>query len=227
MEKKQIAVLIPARGGSKGIPYKNIKNFASLPLITHTINYAKSSQYVNNIVISTDDEKIVSVVKNHNVTILKRPKKLATDHSTTESTIDHFLNETEPKPDIIILLQATSPYRPYNSLNEAIKKFINKKYDSLLSLSPTSHFFWKIKKNTVTAEYDYINRPRRQDVAPKDLRFIENGSLYIFTREHFEKIGNRLGGKIGYVVWDEKYSMEIDTPLQFKVLENIYKENLL
>tara|TARA_B100000029_G_scaffold157808_1_gene153153 strand:- start:7660 stop:8343 length:684 start_codon:yes stop_codon:yes gene_type:complete len=226
MDKKQIAVLVPARGGSKGIPYKNIKNFANLPLIAHTINYAKSSKYVNNIIISTDDEKIESVVKNHNVTILKRPKKLATDHSTTESVIEHFLNKTEPKPDIIILLQATSPYRPHNSLDEAIEKFINKNYDSFLSLSPTSHFFWKIKNNTVTAEYDYINRPRRQDMLSKDLKFIENGSLYIFKREHFEKIGNRLGGKIGYVIWDEKYSMEIDTPLQFKLLENIYKENL-
>ena len=226
MDKKKIVVLIPARGGSKGIPYKNIKKFANLPLILHTINYAKSSKYIDKIIVSTDDQKIKKIVKNENVTVLKRPSNLATDHSTTESVIKHFITVTDLKPDIIVLLQATSPYRPRNSLNIAIEKFISNDYDSLLSICPTHHFFWKIENDkNISAEYDYKNRPRRQDMEVNNIRYVENGSLYIFTRNHFENIGNRLGGKIGYVIWDEQYSMEIDTPFQFKLLENIYIKN--
>ena len=76
--------------------------------------------------------------------------------------------------------------------------------------------------NTAYAEYDYLNRPRRQDLKRLDMRFMENGSLYIFTRKHFEKTGNRLGGKIGYVEWPEEYSIEIDTVTDIKILEEIF-----
>ena len=93
------------------------------------------------------------------------------------------------------------------------------------SASVTHRFFWHVKDNdTANAEYDYINRPRRQDMKRMDMRFIENGSLYIFSRNHFETTGNRLGGKIGYVEWPEEYSIEIDSPLDFKFAEQIYND---
>ena len=76
---------------------------------------------------------------------------------------------------------------------------------------------------TAFAEYDYLNRPLRQDMKLDDIRYVENGSLYIFTRKHFDKTGNRLGGKIGYVEWPEEYSLEIDTPLDFNMVEKIFK----
>ena len=72
------------------------------------------------------------------------------------------------------------------------------------------------------SEYDYQKRPRRQDIKYRDKHFIENGSIYIFSREHFEKSGNRLGGNIGYVIWPEEYNIEIDTPLDFILAEQIY-----
>ena len=219
-----ITALIPARGGSKTLPAKNIKEFAGKPLIIHSIEYALESKFVDEVVVSTDDSKISKISRDAGAAIIKRPDELSTDTATTESSVEHYLNSRSKKPDIIVLLQATSPLRPKNSLDEAITYFIKEKFDSLLSISQTHRFFWRVKEDkTAYAEYDYLNRPRRQDLQPVDMRFIENGSLYIFTREHFEKTGNRLGGKIGYVEWPEDYSMEIDTEIDFQCVEKIFK----
>ena len=222
---KKIIVFIPARGGSKGIPNKNIKELAGKPLIVHTIAYAMESNLINEIIVSTDDSKILKIAKNSGAVVIKRPTELSTDTSTTESAIEHYINFTKEKPDIIVLTQATSPLRPKDSLDKALKHFQKGGYDSLLSICPTHRFFWRVKeKETAYAEYDYLNRPMRQDLKKVDMRYMENGSLYIFTRNHFEKTGNRLGGKIGYVEWPEEYSIEIDSSLDFMFVEQIYND---
>ena len=175
-------------------------------------------------VVSTNDDKIAKIARKTGARIVKRPSELATDKATTESAIHHFFNKFNKKPDIIVLLQPTSPYRPKGSLEKAITHFTENGFDSLLSITPTHRFFWRAKDDlTVFAEYDYLNRPRRQDMKLDDIRYVENGSLYIFTRKQFEKMGNRLGGKIGYVEWPEEYSLEIDTPLDFNMVEKIFK----
>jgi len=224
-KNKNITAIIPARGGSKGIQNKNIKEFAKKPLITHTIEYAFESILINEVIVSTDDNKISKIAKDADATIIKRPPELSTDTSSTESAIEHYIDTTKKKPDIIVLLQATSPLRPKGSLDKALQHFQQGGYDSLLSVCPTHRFFWRIKDDdTIHAEYDYLNRPRRQDISQKDIRFMEFGSLYIFTVKHFEKTGNRLGGKIGYVEWPEEYSLEIDSLLDFKFSEQIYND---
>ena len=220
-----ITAFIPARGGSKGIPNKNIKEFADKPLIVHSIEYALGSKLVNEVMISTDDSKISKIAIESGVTVIKRPPELSADTSTTESSIEHFINIAKQKPDIIVLLQATSPLRPKGSLDKALNHFKKGEYDSLLSICPTHNFFWRMKgDNTAYAEYDYLNRPRRQDLSRENVRFVENGSIYIFSREHFEKTGNRLGGKIGYVEWPENYSIEIDTITDLEIIEKIFMD---
>ena len=177
-----------------------------------------------NPLVSTDNSKITSIANSAGARVINRPEELATDTATTESAIHHYLNKFSKKPDIMVLLQATSPLRPKGSLDKALTHFTNGGYDSLLSISPTHRFFWRVKVDkTVYAEYDYLNRPRRQDMKPENMRYVENGSLYIFTRDHFEKTKNRLGGKIGYVEWPEEYGMEIDTEVDFQCLEKIFK----
>ena len=220
---KKIIAFIPARGGSRGIPNKNIKEFAGKPLILHSIEYALESKLVNEVIVSTDDSKISKISKNAGVSVIKRPSELCTETATTESAIEHYLHSSKIKPDIIILLQVTSPLRPKGSLDEALRHFQKGEYDSLLSICPTHRFFWRVKgDNTAYAEYDYLNRPRRQDLSRENMRYVENGSIYIFSREHFEKTGNRLGGKIGYVEWPEDFSIEIDTIIDFNILEGIF-----
>ena len=220
----KITAFIPARGGSKGIPGKNINEFAGKPLVVHSIEYAINCSQIDEVVVSTDDDKIAKIARKAGARIVKRPPELSTDKATTESTIYHFVNKFNKKPDIIVLLQPTSPYRPKGSLERAITHFTENGFDSLLSITPTHRFFWRVKENQTTfAEYDYLNRPLRQEMKLDDIRYVENGSLYIFTRKQFDKTGNRLGGKIGYVEWPEEYSLEIDTPLDFNMVEKIFK----
>lgn len=221
--KRKIIVFIPARGGSKGIPLKNIKKFLGEPLIVHSINYAKDSKKVDKIILSTDHDEIQKIAEKNNIEVLKRPKSISNDIATTESAIEHFiLNYNLDKKTICILLQPTSPLRPKNSLDKILKTFIENKYDSMLTLSPIHPLTWKIN-NQLIPMYDYKNRPRRQDFQNEDLIYDENGSVYIFTLDSFFKNNNRLGGKIGYYIFDEEYGKQIDTPLDFKILETIGK----
>jgi len=219
-----IIAIIPARGGSKGLPHKNVLPFNGKPLVVHSINYAKECSLVNTVYVSTDDDEITSISSHSGATIIQRPLELSGDSATSESAIEHVLSTFKIKPDIIILLQATSPFRPKNSLKVALDKFIQNDFDSLLSISPTHRFFWSIDGNdNINPKYDYLNRHRRQDLKKENIRFVENGSLYIFTYDHFTSVKNRLGGKIGYIEFDEKYSHEIDTELDFKFLEALVK----
>lgn len=220
--KKNIIAIIPARGGSKGIPNKNIIDCMGKPLIAHSIEYAKESDLVTSIYVSTDDAKIAEVARQYGAKIIDRPDSISGDTATTESAIEHVLNNI-PKPDIVILLQATSPLRPKGSLNKSLEKMISEKYDSLLSLSPTHRFSWKINGDEAIPKYDFKNRPRRQDILESEQAYIENGSIYIFTYENFIKHNNRLGGKIGYVVFEEEFSFEIDTPTDLIVIDSIAK----
>ena len=219
---KKIIAIIPARGGSKGIPNKNIIDCMGKPLIAHSIEYAKESNLVTSIYVSTDDAKIAEVAKQYGAEIIDRPDSISGDTATTESAIEHVLNNI-PKPDIVILLQATSPLRPKGSLNKSLEKMISKKYDSLLSLSPTHRFSWKINGDEAIPKYDFKNRPRRQDIPESEQAYIENGSVYIFTYENFIKHNNRLGGKIGYIMFEEEFSFEIDSPTDLILIDSIAK----
>ena len=219
-----ITVLIPARGGSKGIPEKNILKICDKPLILYSIEYALSCSLINDVVVSTDDKKIAKLSMDAGAKIINRPYEFATDTASTESVITHFMDNINTKPDIIVILQPTSPIRPENSLELALKHFLSKKFDSLLSISPTHNFFWKIKKNNAIPNYDFMNRPRRQDFTKEDISYLENGSLYIFTSNHFKKIKNRLGGKIGYVIFSEDYSIQLDSKLDIDILEKTLKK---
>ena len=221
---KNIIAIIPVRGGSKGLPRKNVLPFNGKPLVVHSINYAKECSLVDTTYVSTDDHEISLVSSNSGASIINRPSELSGDTASTESAIEHTLSTLEIKPDIIVLLQATSPFRPKNSLKKALEKFIKYDYDSLLSISPTHQFFWEVDgNNNINPKYDYLNRPRRQDLKRADTQFVENGSLYIFTYDHFTSVKNRLGRKIGYIEFDEQYSHEIDTDLDFKILEALAK----
>jgi len=219
----RITAFIPARGGSKGIPGKNIKLFAGKPLIVHSIEYALNCNQIDEVVVSTDDDNIAKISRKAGAKIVKRPPELSTDKANTESAIYHFVNKFNKKPDILVLLQPTSPFRPTGSLGDALTHFSKNGFDSLLSITPSHRFFWRVKDDQTTfAEYDYLNRPRRQDMKLEDIRYMENGSLYIFTRKHFDKTGNRLGGKIGYVKWPEEYSIEIDSQFDFDMVEKLF-----
>lgn len=222
--KIKILAIIPARGGSKGIPRKNIKFLGGKPLIAYTIEAATSSKYIDRTIVSTDDEEIAKTSRGFGAEVIKRPKNLARDKTPTEPVIEHVLKVLKQKnysPDIIVLLQPTSPLRNKMDIDDAYVQFIRGKYDSLFSCILFPYFIWRRCKDgsIKPLNYDYRHRKRHQELY--DLK--ENGSIYIFKREMFRKNKNRLGGKIGYYLMTEEYSEQIDSGWQFSLLENIMK----
>lgn len=217
-----IVSIIPARGGSKGIPDKNIKPLAGIPLIAHTINTAKQSKYIQRTVVSTDSEKIADIARYYGAEIIMRPDDLARDETPTEPVIGHVLDVLSKKenyyPEHIILLQPTSPLRTTEDIDNAIKKYNSDSCDSLLSVCSSHVFIWKNKDGLgVPINYDFQKRPRRQDMH----QYRENGAIYVFKRDLFLAKSNRLGGKISLYEMDEGRSVEIDTAFDFILAEHL------
>lgn len=226
----KIVALIPARGGSKGIPNKNRLNIAGKPLIAWSIEHALSSTAVDQVIVSTDCDLIASLSKNLGASVpFLRPSNLAEDTSTTESVMLHcvdFLYSQQNYPDYLILLQPTSPIRSQGQIDGAINFLFENNYDSILSVSATHRFFWKNQQNPV-ASYPIESRPRRQDLILAEQNYIETGSVYIVNVKKFIEAKNRLFGNIGLYLTPEEESFEIDSWYDFLVCESIlnYKKN--
>lgn len=224
-------VLIPARGGSKGIKNKNLKNFCGKPLLAWTIEQALSSELVDHVFVSTDSPDIAKVASDCGAKVpFLRPAEISTDTSATEDAIRHFIGwlaSASLKCETIILLQATSPIRNIGSIDAAIEKFKTDKLDSLLSVCESHHFYWRLSPDgTATASYDIFQRPRRQDIKTYDKVYTENGSIYIFSATGFNNSQNRLFGKIGLFEMSEDESHEIDSQYDFKFCEHLMREKL-
>lgn len=221
--KHKILAIIPARGGSKGIPRKNIKPLCGKPLIAYTIEAALSSKYLDRVVVSTEDKEIAEIAREYDTEIMMRPMELAGDFAATEPVLEHVikhLNETAGyRCNVVVLLQPTSPLRNSQHIDEALETFFSNKYDSLLSVCLSHIFLWKVdKKGLYSLNYDFRNRPRRQDIEPE---YRENGAIYITKHDILTNTHNRLGGKIGLYIMPEENSPEIDTEFDFWLCEQL------
>lgn len=206
--KKNIICVIPARGGSKRIPNKNILLLGGKPLIVHSIEHARQSKLVKRIIVSTDDSEIARISKKCGAEVVKRPKRISGAHATSESAIKHVVEHLEStgySPDLIVFLQCTSPIRNPHDIDAAIETLYRENADSLLSVCRNERFLWRsVFGNMQPVNYDYLKRPRDQDHSEE---YRENGSIYIFKPEVMQKYGNRLGGKIA--VYEMDYSVFI------------------
>ena len=224
----KILILIPARGGSKGIPNKNIKKFNGKPLIEWTIKSALESKLADKIVVSSDSTKILSFSKKFKIDSLKRPKSLSRDNSSTESAVRHCIDCYKDQYETIILLSPTSPVRKKNILDEIIIFFKSKKLDSCFSGSKLNDFLiWsydkKIKKYN-SLNYNYKKRGIRQS---RKLSYVENGSIYIFKSDIFLKKNNRIGGKFDIFKTKFYESFELDEKEDWKLIETIHRTYIL
>ena len=176
---KTIAI-IPARGGSKRLPNKNLLLLDTLPLLVHSILYAKkNAELIDAIYVSTDDAIIKEMALRHGVNVIDRPANLSGDEEPTVSALKHVLESINDEVDNVILLQPTNPLRPTNLLKEAFALFQSKQSDSLFTVSPNHQKFGKIVGDKFLP-FNYEIGQRSQDLEPL---FYENGLLYI-TKAH-------------------------------------------
>lgn len=217
----RVLAVIPARGGSKGVPGKNLRPLAGKPLLVHSVEQALAARLVADTVVSTEDGAIADTARKAGAHVVDRPAELATDAAPTEPAMRHALLEMEQRfggYDAVLLLQPTSPLRLPDTIDRAVAEFSGTGADSLLGVVESHAFFWR-DGDPAEASYDPANRPRRQDIAPADRRYRETGSLYLTRRDPFLAQGNRLAGRTALFHMDEREGWEIDTPADFAVLE--------
>lgn len=214
-----IVSVIPARGGSKAIPKKNVVPFLGDPLITYTIEQSRHSDLVGETYVSTDDGHIAQVSSDKGAVVIDRPPELAMDTSSTEEALLHALEVMPEKPEIVVLLQCTSPLRRENDIDNTIRLVSEGRYDSALSCCTDHSFYWKQDEETAEPiNYDPADRQRRQEL---DRWYQENGSIYVTSRDILEEEHCRLGGDIGIHEMPREMSFEIDTPEDLRIVENI------
>lgn len=215
--------VIPARGGSKGIPGKNLARVAGIPLVVRSVLHARSAERIDLTVVSTDDPAIAALARRAGARIVERPAALAGDEASTESAIDHALATLAADgivPDTVVLLQCTSPFRSPGQLDAALARFEASGADSLFSAVPFHGFVWTRRPggDVRPATYDPARRPRRQEI---DGVYLETGSFYVFSRRAFEATGSRLSGRIEPFPVPEEDALEIDTPADLALARHL------
>lgn len=228
LSNKKIIAIIPARGGSKGIEKKNIRMFAGKPLIAHTIEQALTSKSIQRTFVSTDDAGIAAVSQTHGAEVICRPAEISGDATSSESALLHALDYLENSeglaPDYVVFLQCTSPLRKLHDIDSAIQQLIEEYADSLLSVTKSHGFIWQKSESEVrSVNYDYKNRPRRQDFGEQ---YVENGSIYICKSRILKECRNRLGDKIAMYEMEKWQAFEIDDAEDFKLCEWLFQQHL-
>ena len=207
--------LIAARGGSEGIPRKNLVDLCGKPLIAWTIEQARAAEGVDLVAVSSDSDEILAVAERFGAIGVKRPAAISGPDSPSEAAWRHALDAldmTRGPFTRLLALQATSPVREPSDLAKALAQYEREKLDSLLAVCEVRDFFnWRIDTDgrPEPVNYDYRSRRMRQAI---ERRFLENGSFYVFKPWLLRERNNRLGGAIGMYVMERHKLMQIDEP---------------
>lgn len=225
----RILCVIPVRGGSKGIPRKNLKPIAGKPLVAWTIEQALDAkaalapEHQMDVIVSTDDLELAEIAQQYGAKVpFMRPAHLAEDTTATEPVIEHaieFMTKAGSRPDAVMLLQATSPVRLPGTLERAVRQFASSDSDSMVGVIPIGPFIWAATEPP-TAQYEVMARPRRQELTRETFRYRENGSMYITKTEIYEEFHNRLAGAIELFMLEDLEGIDIDAPIDFSVAEH-------
>ena len=219
----RILCVVPARGGSKGVPRKNLRDVAGKPLLAWTVEQALAARHPFDVVVSTEDDEVAEAARAAGARVLARPADLALDTTPTEPVVRHVLEAVRAEgaaPDAVMLLQATSPVRLPSTLDRAVEQLTRSGADSLVGVVPQAPFIWE-GGDPPTAAYDVDARPRRQELTPQTLRYRETGSLYLTRPWVYDEHDNRIGGRVELFVMDEVEGTDIDTELDLLVAERL------
>ena len=223
--------IIPARGGSKGIPGKNIKVLGKKPLIAYTYDSVKNSKLLSSTILSSEDPKIISVAKSIGLEVpFIRPEKYAKDDTATLDVILHaieFYKNQHINFDAVCILQPTTPFRETGLIDTAIKKFQKGNYDSLITVRKVPEEFnphWVFEQTNgslqiATGEKDIISR--RQELPPA---YFRDGAIYLTKTEILTKKRTLYGENIGFIDTSESLYVNLDTMQDWQKAENILKQ---
>lgn len=223
----EILAIIPARGGSKGIPGKNIIPLAGKPLIAYTIQNARQSRFITRLVVSTDSADISAVARTYGAEMIKRPAEISGDTASSESALLHTLHTLQAAegytPDLIVFLQCTAPLTLPEDIDAVVERLIDENADSAFSVTPFSHFIWRIDEtgNAVGVNHDKRVRLRRQERAPE---YQETGAVYVMRTAGFLEHQHRFFGKTVLSVIPAARVLDIDEPADLVIAEMRLRE---
>lgn len=210
--------IIPARGGSKGVPRKNVRPLAGKPLIAYTIGAALAAARVDRVIVSTDDDEIAAVSAEAGAEVVRRPAAISGDTASSEAALLHVLDTLAGReaqlPDTVVFLQCTSPLTTAADIDGTVDALDANQADCALAVAPFYHFLWRASAGGAAAGVNHAihNRPRRQDMEPQ---YLETGAVYALRTEGFRAARHRFFGRVALFVQAAERCLEIDEPLDF------------
>lgn len=219
MANPQILCVVPARGGSRGIPRKNLARVAGKALVAHAIEQALSAVSVSRVVVSTDDPEIAMIARRFGAETIMRPAELSNDRATSEDTLLHALDTLEEKdgyrPDLLVFLQCTAPLTVAADIDGTVQELLDQDADSALAVAPSHAFLWKrgAHSEAVAVNHDPSVRLRRQEREPE---FVEAGSAYVMRVDGFRSARHRFFGKTVLHQVPRERLLEIDEGLDLE-----------
>ncbi|MEY9835306.1 cytidylyltransferase domain-containing protein [Streptacidiphilus sp. EB103A] len=218
--RPDVLVVIPARGGSKGVPGKNLAPVGGEPLVVRAVRASLRAHRTTRVVVSTDDVGIMTAVGAAGAQVVRRPADIAGDTSSSESAVLHVLDELAraevPDPEVVVLVQCTSPFLTPEEIDGVVAAVLDDGADSALTAAPFHGFLWRTdgagsgsRRSSHGVNHDQAHRPRRQD-RPEDL--LETGAAYAMRTDGFRAAGHRFFGSVALVRTDPARVLEIDEP---------------
>lgn len=208
-----VVAVIPARGGSKGVPRKNLRRVGGVPLVARAVAAARRCPEIDRVIVSTDDADIAAVAAEWGAEVVERPVELAGDEASSESAVLHVLETLDPDADaigVVVLLQATSPFLDVPALGDAVRLVRSRRRDVVFSAVETYGFLWRraIGDAAEAVNHEASTRPRRQDREP---HFLETGAFYVLRAKAFRVTRHRFFGSVGITEVAARTAIEIDT----------------
>lgn len=218
----EVVAVIPARGGSKGVPGKNLRRVGGIPLIGRAVAAARGVPAIDRVVVSTDDDEIAAVAREWGAEIVDRPAALAGDTASSESALLHALDTLRARgveTGILVFLQATSPFIEPTDLDDAIGRVASGAADVVFAAVESWGFVWRHGADGMTGiNHDPAHRPRRQDRQPE---YLETGAFYVLDAAGFRVARHRFFGSVGVALVEERHALEIDTAEQLRIANAI------
>ncbi|MFC5829738.1 cytidylyltransferase domain-containing protein, partial [Nonomuraea insulae] len=203
----RVLAVVPARGGSAGVPLKNLALVGGVPLVTRAVRACLRADLVDQVVVSTDHDGIAETARQAGAIVVERPEELSGATASSESAVLHALDALEEAPEVVVLVQCTSAFIDPGDLSAAVRKVLDGEADSVVSGLPTHEFLWTATGGGIN--HDPAVRQRRQD---RDPEFRENGAFYVMRTEGLREHGHRFFGEVAVQPVPVRHAVEIDNP---------------